>query len=93
MDIALFEIDIILPELNQRVECLQVHRQLVVLGTRRGEFGFGLVERELERFVVKCEQFVARPDLLAFADAGVHYFAGHVWRDQHLLRADIGVVS
>ena len=49
--------------------------------------------RDAERLGIDLEQLVAGVDALALAHGDVRDLAGDVRRDQHLLRADIGVVG
>ncbi len=72
---------------------LDVGDQIVVGGARLLQRRLGLVHRELVGHRVDLEQLVALVDLLALLDDDPGDLAGDVGRDQHLLRADIGVVG
>ena len=93
IDVALLQVDALLREVEHLAVDLDVGDQIVIGGLGLLELGLGLVERELERHGIDLEQLVARLDVLAFLHHDLDDLAGDVGRDQHLLRADIGVVG
>jgi hypothetical protein len=93
VDVALLQFDVFLGERGQRVERLQIRLQLVVVAARGIEVALGCFKRQAIGLGVECEQHVARLDVLAFDHGDPDDLAGDVGRDQHLLRADIGVVG
>jgi hypothetical protein len=93
LDVALLDLDGLLRELDQSPECLQVALQLVEIDANGIKLALRLSEREAERRRIDLEQHVARGDMLAFLHDGAGDPAGHVGRDQHFLRADVGIVG
>jgi hypothetical protein len=93
IDIALFQVDALLSEVLHLPVDLDVGHQIVIGGAGLGECRLGLSHSELERHRVDLEQHVAIVDALSFAHHHLFDLARNVWRDQNLLRADIGIVS
>ncbi len=67
--------------------------QIGVLDPHAGEPCFGLRHGDAERLGVDLDQRVARIDALALHHRDLGDLAGDIRRDQHLLRADVGVVG
>jgi len=67
--------------------------EVVVGGAGLFQRRLGLIDREAERHRVDLEQHVTVVDVLAFLDHDLVDLAGNIRSDQHLLRADIGVVG
>jgi hypothetical protein len=92
-DVALLQVDALLRKIEHLAVDFDVGDQIVIGGLGLFELRLGLVERELERLAVDLEQLVALLDVLALLHHDLDDLAGDIRRDQHLLRADIGVVG
>ena len=93
VDVLLLELDGLLREIDQLGERGEIAFEVVVIGANGFELALRLAHGELERHRIDFEQHVAGRHVLALLHRDADDLAGNVRRDQHLLRADVGVVG